>query len=181
MKLFRIMIVACAAGCGALPTAMASTARFWLSDSNVDPDGLEAPQIAGVEGTTRFLHIWAQPATENPALTYNVSTNRFKTFQNLSLNLVTDVVADNSDPIIDFLDGTFALYNPVLDGKQRFQFVYDSHTTPGPLMSTGDALDAVKGLQGFSISTLNVNGIGHSDNYPTLGCHPSDPYCVADP
>jgi hypothetical protein len=135
-------------------------------------------------GATRQLHIWAQPATIDPATPYNVNTNRFRTFDNFSLDLVTD------DPIIDFVDGTFTVYNPQLDGKTRFEFVSDSFTpvteVSGPLLSDeleADVLagspDAIKGMQAFSIATATVAGLGHSPAHATLGCHPVDSFCAA--
>jgi hypothetical protein len=140
--------------------------------------------ITGVEGATRELYIWAQPATVNAAAPYDVNTNRFRTLQNFSLDLVTD------DPIIDFVDGTFEIYNPALDGESRFEFVSDSLTpttdVSGPLISeqleadvmTGTA-DAINGLQAFSIATADFAGLGHSPNHPTAGCHPDDTFCAA--
>jgi hypothetical protein len=135
-------------------------------------------------GTTRQLHIWAQPGTVNPAAAYNVSTNRFRTFENLSLDIVA------SAPIIDFVDGSYTLHNPQLDGKVRFQFISDSLTpvtdVSGPLLSEepeGDVLagspDSLKGLQGFSVATATTSGLGHSPSHTTLGCHPADTFCAA--
>jgi hypothetical protein len=146
--------------------------------------GPEAPVLNGVMGATRQLHIWAQPATVNPAAPYNVNTNRFRTFDNFSLDLVTD------NPILDFVDGTFTVYNPQLDGNLRFQFVSDSFTpvsdVSGPLFSDApeaDVLagtpDAILGLQAFSISNVGVAGLGHSPSHSTLGCHPADTFCAA--
>ncbi|MEX0641211.1 MAG: PEP-CTERM sorting domain-containing protein [Pirellulales bacterium] len=179
MKFVRISIIlVCAVASGDLPMVAAAPARFWLSSSSVDPTGLEAPQIAGVENAKRYFYLWGQPATVDSDQPYDVATNRFKTIQNFSVNLVTDFVEDPSDPILDFLDGTFTVFNPMLDGKHRFQFVFDSHTTTGGLTSTGGALDEVNGLQGFSIVSTSANGIGHSANHPTLGCHANDPFCA---
>jgi hypothetical protein len=135
-------------------------------------------------GATRQLHVWAQPGTVDPALPYNVSTNRFRSFDNVSLDVVTD------DPIIDFVDGTYTVYNPSLDGNLRYQFVSDSLTpmteVSGPLLSDeleADVIagtpDAIKGMQAFSISGVGVAGLGHSPNHPTVGCHPADTFCAA--
>jgi hypothetical protein len=151
--------------------------------SNVAPSGPEAPVVTGVQGATRQLYIWAQPATVNAAAAYDVNTNRFRTLQNFSL----DVVA--SEPILDLVDGTFELYNPQLNGNLRFEFVSDSLTptteVSGPLLSErleADVLagtaDALQGLQAFSISATGVAGLGHSPNHPLDGCHPADTFCA---
>jgi hypothetical protein len=180
MKLCHIFIAASAVA-GVFPTSgSAAPAKFWLSYSSVDPASLAAPAVTGIENGTRYLYIWAQPETVG-AGEYHVTENRFRTMHNFSLDLVTDVPGDASDAVVDFVDGSFKVYNPLLDGKYRFQFVYDSHTTTGPLLSAGSALDGIEGMQGFSVSPGSANGIGHSPNYPSAGCHPSDPYCAATP
>src|SRR5688572_23346844 len=99
MKRIRIVALVFVGVATQVSVTLASPARFWLSSSNVATSGPEAPIVAGVQGATRQLYIWAQPATINAALPYNVSTNRFRTLLNFSL----DVVA--SDPILDFVDG----------------------------------------------------------------------------
>jgi hypothetical protein len=119
----------------------------------------------------------------NAAAAYNVSTNRFRTLRNFSL----DVVA--TEPILDFVDGTFELYNPQLDGNFRYEFMSDSLTpisnVSGPLVSDeleADVIagtpDAIKGLQAFSIASTGIAGLGHSPSHPLDGCHPADPFCA---
>jgi hypothetical protein len=183
MKLLRIvslLIIALGAG---RPSAIASPAKFWFSSSSTSPGNPAAPVIPGVMGTSRTLHIWAQPATINSALPYNVTSNRFRTLRNWSLNIVTD------QPIVDFVDGTFTVHNPQLDGMPRFEFVADSLTpdtnVSDPLKSAtkeADVLagtpDALNGLQAFSVASSGFAGLGHSPNHLTLGCHPADPFCA---
>jgi hypothetical protein len=183
MTLIRIVaLVFLAMGTG-LPAVMASPARFWFSSSSTVPGMPSAPLIPGLMGASRTLHIWAQPATVNAALPYNVNTNRFRTLRNLSLNVVTD------EPILDFVDGTFIVYNPELNGMRRFEFISDSLTpstdVSAPLTSnlmeadiTDGLPDAIQGLQAFSIAASGFSGLGHSPNHPTAGCHPADPFCA---
>jgi hypothetical protein len=184
VKFLSVVVLALVAWIVSAPALPASPARFWLSTSNTSPSGPQAPVLTGVMGATQQLHFWAQPGTVNPANPYDVNTNRFRTFDNFSLDLVTD------DPILDFVDGTFTIHNPQLDGNSRYQFVSDSFTpiteVSGPLLSDeleADVLtgtpDAIKGLQAFSISTAGVAGLGHSPAHPTLGCHPADTFCAA--
>jgi hypothetical protein len=183
MKCIRILALVVVGIATQVSVMLASPARFWLSSSNVASSGPEAPIVAGVQGATRELYIWAQPATVNAALPYNVSTNRFRTLLNFSLDIVAN------DPILDFVDGTFEIYNPLLDGSARYQYVSDSLTPmteiSGPLVSETlepDVLsgtpDELKGLQAFSISTTGIAGLGHSPLHPTADCHPTDSFCA---
>jgi hypothetical protein len=133
------------------------------------------------------LYIWAQPATTTLADPYDVTTNRFQTLQNFSLNIV-ETISDGNPPIIDFVDGTFEVYNPTLDGSSRYEYPFDSLTPEdefGPLRSakpeaavvSGEA-DSIIGLQGFSLELADFAGLGHSPNHPTAGCHPADTFCA---
>jgi hypothetical protein len=186
MRKLRTIAVALVVCSGNLSEAVASPARFWISTSNSDPGSPQAPIVVGPLGATRNLHIWAQPATVNPAAPYDVNTNRFRTLQNFSLNLVAN------EPMLDLVDGTFTVYNPVLDGSSRFQFISDSQTpvtdVSGPLLSDvieagviSGTPDSISGLQGFSIANAGFSGLGHSANHPTAGCHPADPFCASTP
>ncbi len=141
---------------------LAEPAHFWISTSNVLPDGPEAPSIPGVEGSLRYLHIWAQPATVDDG-PYS-GTNPFKTLKNFSLNLVA------SDSAIEFVDSSIVVYNPQLDATtKRFQEINDFSQG---LISSTQLPDRIDGLQGFSITGGSAfAGIG-----PT--CHPNDPYCA---
>lgn len=147
----------------------AEPAHFWISPSNVAPPGPEAASIPGINGTTRYLHIWAQPATVDPGA-YNANSNPFKTLTLFSLDLVTD------QPVVDLLDTGIVVYNPMLSSTEnRFEFVNDSATglTSDRSLATVQAgtPDRVRRLQGFTISNSSTHlGIG-----PT--CHPNDSYC----
>jgi hypothetical protein len=143
----------------------AEPAHFWISASNIAPAGPEAPTIPTVNGGVRFLHIWAQPATVG-AGAWNAVTNPFKQLENLSLNLVT------SDPLVEFLNDSFVVYNPAVGASSRFEFVHDSSDG---LTSSASLPDQIQGLQGFSVSsTVEFAGLG-----PT--CSVGDPHCGLTP
>jgi hypothetical protein len=187
----HILIVAFAiVWLGANASALLATPmRFWFSTSNVAPTGPEAPVITGLQGSTRRLYIWAQPATMDLAQPYNVTMNRFRTLQNFSLNIFDNAAIVGTAPIIDFVDGSFEIYNPTLDGSTRYEYVSDSLTPmdeSGPLASAepeadvlAGAVDSINGLQAFSFSMTNRTGLGHSPAHPTAGCHPGDSFCAS--
>jgi hypothetical protein len=152
----------------------ADPARFWLSLSDSPegaPIGPEAPVITGAEGRKRELHIWAQPATEGPG-PHDATTNPYRTLQNFSLNLISP----ETDPIVDFVNGTFTVHNPLRDGMPRFQFTFDSHSQPTKVES---ALEGVYGLQGFSVSNVGFTGIGpESLNAEDQHCQEGELFCA---
>jgi hypothetical protein len=187
MKLLRLLIVAGCVGAAA-PTVNADNTRFWLTSSYAGPGVPGAPTLHVQAGTTNLLHIWAQPHTENPGAGYNSTNNQFALLQNLSLNLVTTTAG------VDFIDGTYKIHNPItpiLNGKPRFQYVYDSNPNipsnppnppPPTVMSTrsaaqvsGGSPDKIPDLQSISFSKTSFNLIGNPDGGD---CHPDDPHCV---
>ena len=98
------------------------------------------------------INISAQPATG-------------QTLQNFSLNVVTN------PSVVSFLNSSIVVYNPVIDGAKRFQFVNDSSQG---LVATSP--DQIKGIQGFTLSGgTSYTGIGG------MSCHPNDPYCAMTP
>jgi hypothetical protein len=187
MKLLRFLIFA-GWVCAAAQTVNADNTRFWLTSSYAGPGVHGAPTLHVQAGTTNLLHIWAQPHTVNPGAGYNSTNNRFDLLQNFSLNLVTTTAG------VDFIDGTYKIHNPItpitpiLNGKPRFQYVYDSQPNipgnppPPTVMSTRSAMqvsggspDKIPDLQSISFSTSSYNLIGN----PNGGdCHPDDPNCV---
>ncbi|MCA9240372.1 MAG: hypothetical protein KDA37_09240, partial [Planctomycetales bacterium] len=148
--------------------AYAEPARFWVSSSVVDPD-LYVPDIPLVQGSTRFLHIWAQPGATEAAPVSG-------TLQNLSLNLVT------SDPGVDFgfhPGGFFKetrIYNPDLGGgAKRFLM-----TSPGYDVNDPD-LDACFNPNSeawgvCSMTGLNLGGSGLGAGVGPV-CDGNDPFC----
>ena len=174
MRFVRItvVVVACLGIAGS--AASAAPARFWISDSKDDPTVPEAPTINAAVGRQRTLYIWAQPATDGGGA--------FRTLQNLSLDVVTHSapMVPEASPFIDFLDGTFKVYNdPVINGDPRFQFTTDSFRIEdqgGPLLSNRSATqvmsgqpDGITGLQGVSLLFDDVVGLGHvSDPYRVM-------------
>lgn len=126
----------------------------------------ESPVLNAAVGRQQTFYIWAQPATDSLGI---------RVLQDFSLDIVTQTAAlqPEPEPFIDFVDGTFKVYNePVVSGKQRFQYTTDSlriDSQGGPLLSdrTSDQVlagqpDAIKGLQGFSLVNNNVVGIGNN-------------------
>jgi hypothetical protein len=176
MKFARFVIVASLALVGAAP-ASADPARFWISASQNPLSAPEVPSINVPVGRQQTLYIWAQPATDGGG---------FRILQDFSLDIVTQTAAltPEPQPFIDFVDGTFKIYNDaVVSGKSRFQFVADSLRTAdqgGPLLSDKSAAqvmsgqpDAIKGLQGLSIDTSNVVGIGDTHDRVMIGSTPA--------
>jgi hypothetical protein len=178
MRLLRFIVVVGACMSGLSPIA-AGPARFWISTDNPAPTGWDAPTINVPMGRSRKLYVWVQPATE--------TNGALRTLTNFSLDVVTQtadsIPLPESQPFVDFVDDvndpTITAYNdPVVDDMPRFQFTFDAHTSPdlgGPLTSEFapengmlSAPDAVRGVQGLSIATTNVVGIGHA----------ADPYRV---
>jgi hypothetical protein len=160
----------------------ADPAHFWLSASSIAPVGPEAPRINTAIGTIQYLHIWARPATSNVNLPFDAVTNPYRTLYNVSLNLLS---ATDGDAIVDFVDGTFTVYNPSLESAlRRFGAVNDSHvtTTPPerPLQSTrthahivSGMYDRINGIQGFSFPFAGYDGAGFGQD-----CGNDTLYCV---
>jgi hypothetical protein len=143
----------------------AEPAHFWISPSNIAPSDPAATTIPGINGSLRFLNIWAQPATVGPGA-WNTTTNPFKQLENFSLNLVTNISA------AEFLNNSFVVHNPRLGASRRFEFVHDSSTG---LASSSSLPDRIPGMQAFSISGAGgFTGIGPA-------CHPDDPFCGVTP
>jgi hypothetical protein len=178
MNFARIMIIAGLAVFAAA-TAKAGPARFWISASQNSPIITEAPTINAAVGRQRTLYIWAQPATDGQG---------FRMLQDFSLDIVTQAadLGIEPQPIIDFVDGTFKIFNdPVISGKPRFQYTTDSlrpESQGGPLLSEKTAAqiqpdqpDAIKGLQGLSLTAENFVGLGHASdpNQVLIGGNPA--------
>ena len=155
MKLLTTIIVAAVCMVGTLPNASAAPARFWISTSKTSPIVPEAPTINAPQGKPVSLYIWAQPATDGGGM--------FRILNDFSLDVATldEAGGDESAPFIDFLDGTYKVYNATVPGEgPRFQFVADSQTSAsngGPLTSEQSATnvmagyaDAINGIVGIS-------------------------------
>src|SRR4051794_31331240 len=68
-----------------------SAIHVWLSTSHLTTTGAPAtsdgvPSIDSVNGSTRYVHIWAQPALTDPNLPF-ATTNPYKQLVDFSLNL----------------------------------------------------------------------------------------------
>src|SRR6476620_4130700 len=81
-------------------SAFASPAQFWLSASGTTT-GPGAPTIQATPGLISYLYIWGRPGTDP-------MTGTLGKLQNVSLSLV----ATNAGGGIDFVDGTYTMYNP---------------------------------------------------------------------
>ncbi|MEX2307362.1 MAG: PEP-CTERM sorting domain-containing protein [Pirellulales bacterium] len=138
----------------------ADPAHFWISTSNIFSPAPEAPAIDGVRDSVRYLHIWAQPPPG-------------KRLQNFSLNLVADPA------VVSFVNSSIVVYNPEIDGKKRFEFVYDASEG---LTATGSSQFPpyqIRGMQGFSIRGV-VPFVYGGITYAGIGgttCD-NDPYCA---
>src|SRR4051812_45013027 len=119
MKLFYLLHAVCVYLILPASALHAASARFWLSTSPVSPT-IVAPTFNSVMGTQHYLYIWPQPQTDGQA--------HFKTLQNFSLNL-QPAVDPASSSVIDFLDGTYTIFNPQVPtgGGTRFEHISDSH------------------------------------------------------
>lgn len=171
MRIALLVVVTWLSLVSAIASANDDPARFWISTSKDSPIVGEAPVINAAIGRQRTLYIWAQPATN--------SLGAFRTIQDFSLNVVTQTETypfqSEPEPFVDFVDGTFKVYNDDVVGlAKRFQNKTDS-STPEPqggaltsVASEGrvldfDEADAIIGLQGLSPkSTAGVAGIGNS-------------------
>ncbi|HEY4232031.1 MAG TPA: PEP-CTERM sorting domain-containing protein [Lacipirellulaceae bacterium] len=125
-------------------------------------------------GSTATFYIWAQPETvlgpdQDSNFAYS-GGNSFKSLQNFSLNILSDLAGK-----IDFVDGSYVVYNPVLGtptaGTRRFQYDYDSipggwisNAPPGVLSISPSGVDQIIGLAGYSFggSPSTYTGMGPS-------------------
>jgi hypothetical protein len=154
--------------------AAGDPARFWISTSASLPAGPQAPDIPGLVNGLRVINIWAQPATASPG-PFNPASNPFNTLQNFSL----DILAEPS--VVSFLTGSVVVYNPIVNGKKRYQYVHDSTAeSTSPIQTQGPSLDPISGfftayhlddLSGFTVNSTD-SGFGGS------ACNPNDPYCA---
>jgi hypothetical protein len=172
MNVLRL-VLAVAAFVGLVPPSVsAGQARFWISDSDENPNGSVVPIINGPVGRERTLYIWAQP---DPG----------RKLQHFSLNLVA--AADADEMVVDFLNPRIEVYNPNVQvdaqtWQSRFEYVHDSHSLR-PLVSNAtceqvldDQPDGIGGrdasgdlrdgydIEGFSLNFNSHAGIGHPND-----------------
>jgi hypothetical protein len=160
LRALRTMIAAGACLCGALPTARAGPARFWITASKDGPIVDEVPTIDAPLDDLQKLYIWGRPAT------IDGSPTTFKTLQNLSLNLVIPEHELNDDmgnplitPVVDFLDHEIIVHNPqISETQRRFQFVHDSTHAPPPDFEEDETL--VSNATRDEVSNGKPDGIG---------------------
>ncbi len=168
MKIAPIAILVAIALANSAVVAANDPARFWISTSMNAPTIGEAPTINASIGSLTTLYIWATPATD--------SSGAFRKIEHFSLDVVTQAApgVPEPEPFIDFVNGTFKVYNEEPGLPKRFQFKADSSTPGeqgGPLLSDkpessildfGEP-DAIKGLQGLSPNpTPAAVGIGNN-------------------
>ena len=172
MRFAHIILILGASLVAAVAAASNDPARFWISTSMDSPIVGEAPTINAPIGKQMTLYIWATPATDN--------TGAFRTIDDFSLNVVTQTANGNPEPepFIDFVDGTFKVYDDEVAGlPKRFQAKTDSsrpEAQGGALTSDRSAADvasgladAIKGLEGVSpTSTAGLVGIGNNADPP---------------
>ncbi len=168
MKFAQITTLVAIALTNAVAVAANDPARFWISTSMNAPVIGEAPTINAPIGSLTTLYIWATPATD--------SSGAFRKIEHFSLDVVTQAApgVPEPEPFIDFVNGTFKVYNEEPGLTKRFQLKTDSATLEeqgGPLLSDKSAdqilnlgePDAIKGLQGLSPNpTPAVVGIGNN-------------------
>lgn len=145
----------------AAQTSLAAPAHFWISDESVSTDGPEdATNISITQGEIGSLHIWGRPETG-------------KKLRNISLNLVAMQAG------IDFIDASITIHNDVGNGRERFEYISDSTSTPAleseeTLFDVGVSgqADSIELLQGYTISSssADIQGFGDQCVGGELGC-----------
>jgi hypothetical protein len=133
----------------------AQNTHIWLSDRIGSPAPPSAASLASVSGAERSVFIWARPEIQAPA---------FKTITDFSLNLLA------TNALIDL--GESVVFNPVIGGSKRYQFVNDSSEG---LAATGSP-EEMYDLFGVRID-VSDNGVSHDGFGGACG---SDPYCDTD-
>lgn len=147
--------------------AIAEPARFWISTSNSQITGYEAPILSVPSGSTQQLFIWCQPGE---------SLHGAKSLQSISLDIVTK---DTSVGAFQ-RDGIVVYNNP-----QRFEYTIDSgHGFPQSAaddqygicdsltnvcslrLGAGQGDEGLHGIAGYSIFNTSLNGIGTDANQP---------------
>ena len=182
-----VFAVVTVGGVSILRPASAEPARFWINRSGAapiptNPGSVEVDLLRASspgQGEEATFDIWAQPASDTNGI--------YKQLHDMTLNVVSDA------PIIDFLDNSILVANPLLDtdlipstpSTKRFSHVRDSsvsnpsnpafemHTkTPAEILA-GEA-DAIVGLQGLNlIPTATAASVGFGG-----GCLDDDNACI---
>lgn len=152
----RLTAVLLALFWGAIAEAVPA-AHFWLSTSSSGSAGPEAPAIARSVGVGSTLYVWGRP------------TPRMQ-FTSVSLNVVATATG------LDFVDGSYAFYNDIDLSTVRFEQVIDSTTFPA-LESDATSfevmlgsVDAIRGLNGFTLSDSSPRGPGPVCADGEIGC-----------
>ncbi len=163
--------------------------HFWISSSNISTAGPPTNQtqidaIDSVSGTKRYLNIWAQPATVNPSLPFNASSNPFKQLQNFSLNLWVDNASGASFSFYQDANGnqlatpgSALVYNPAeSSGGNRFEVVRDSNPNSfsnGVSVETGDGAFVVYPYRMTGLSGFTLFGGNHGMGGASCGIDPN--------
>ncbi|MEO0530420.1 MAG: PEP-CTERM sorting domain-containing protein [Planctomycetota bacterium] len=139
------------------PVSATPAAHFWLSTKASGSSGPEAPAIGRTVGAGATLYVWGRPTPG-------------KQFTGVSLNVVATATG------IDFVDGSYDFYNAIDLSTDRFEQVIDSSTVP---TLTSDAtnfevglgsIDAIRGLNGFTLSDTSTRGPGPVCADGEIGC-----------
>jgi hypothetical protein len=133
----------------------AQNTHIWLSDRIGSPAPPSQISLTSVSGAERSVFIWARPELQAPV---------FKTITDFSLNLLA------TDALIDL--GESVVFNPVIDGSKRYQFVNDSSEG---LAATGSP-EEMYDLFGIRVDPSD-NGVSHDGFGGACG---SDPLCDTD-
>ena len=129
--------------------------HIWLSDRIDSPAAPSQVSLTSVSGAERRVFIWARPEVQDPG---------FKTITDFSLNLLA------TDASIDL--GESVVFNPVIDGSKRYQFVNDFSEG---LAATGSP-EKMYDLFGIRVDPSD-NGVSHDGFGGVCG---SDPLCDTD-
>jgi len=133
----------------------AQNTHIWLSDRIGSPAPPSAASLASVSGAERSVFIWARPEPQGPG---------FKTITDFSLNLLA------TDASIDL--GESVVFNPVIGGSKRYQFVNDSSEG----LAASGSPEEIYDLFGIRVD-VSDNGVSHDGFGGVCG---SDPYCDTD-
>jgi hypothetical protein len=142
----------------ASPGMGAPSAHFWLSTSALATPGPSNAVVGPVLGATTRLYVWGRPTPG-------------RQFEAISLNVVA------AGPSVDFVDGSYAFYNQVNGGTERFEYVVDSTTTPtlgseynAFELGLGGVTDGLYGLNGFNLTATDPRGPGPVCAAGEIGC-----------